>query len=99
MPDKNEKERRKQLQKDLQEKGLMEFEESLPISRELFLDLFDVLDQELEKKGCDDSLMLTKQFLKIKRVQNTDEVEKFLKENGGFCDCEVLYNVEEKFEN
>ena len=99
MPDKNEKERRKQLQKDLQEKALMEFEESLPISRELFLDLFDVLDQELEKKGCDDSLMLTKQFLKIKRVQNTDEVEKFLKENGGFCDCEVLYNVEEKFEN
>lgn len=43
--------------------------------------------------------MLTKQFLKIKRVRNTDEVEKFLKENGGFCDCEVLYNVEEKFED
>lgn len=49
MPDKNEKERRKQLQKDLHKKALMEFEESLPISRELFLDLFDVLDQELEK--------------------------------------------------
>lgn len=49
MPDKNEKERRKQLQRDLQEKALMEFEESLPIPIELFLDLFDVLDQEPEK--------------------------------------------------
>jgi predicted transcriptional regulator len=99
MPDKNEKERLKQLQKDLQEKTLMEFEESLPISRELFLDLFDFLYQELEKNGCDDSLKLTKQFLETNQVRNTDEVEKFLKENGGFCDCEVLYNVEEKIED
>jgi len=98
MPDKNEKKRRKQLQKGLQKKALMEFEESLPISRELFLDLFDVLDQELGKNGCDDSLKLTKHFLETNQVRNTDEVEKFLKENGGFCDCEVLYNVEEKFE-
>lgn len=99
MPDKKEKERRRQIQKELHEKAQKEFEESLPISRELFLDLFDALNQEPEKNGCDDSLKLTKQFLETNQVQNTDKVEKFLKENGGFCDCEVLYNVEEKFEN
>lgn len=96
--DKNEKERRRQIQKELQEKAQIKFEKSLPISKELFQNLFDFLDEEIEKNGCDDHLKLTKQFLETNQTQNIDEVENWLKENGGFCDCEVLYNVEEKFE-
>ena len=99
MPDKNEKERRKQIQKELQEKAQIEFENSLPISRELFQNLFDFLDAELEENGCDDSLKITKQYLDANKIQNIEEVENWLKENGGFCDCEVLYNVEELFED
>lgn len=98
MPDKEEKARRKQIQKELQEKAQIEFEKSLPISRENFQSLFDFLDEELEKNGCDDGLKLTKQFLETNHVTNIEEIENWLKENGGFCDCEVLYNVEEKFE-
>lgn len=98
MPDKTEKESRRQIHKELQEKAKIEFEKSLPISKELFQTLFDFLDEELEKNGCDDRLKFTKQFLEINKIQNVDEVENWLKENGGFCDCEVLYNVEEKFE-
>ena len=98
MPDKNEKARRRQIQKELQEKAQIEFENSLPISKQQFHNLFDFLDEELEKKGCDDSLKITKQFLETNKVQNIEEVENWLKENGGFCDCEVLYNVEELFE-
>lgn len=99
MPDKNEKERRRQIHKELQEKAKIEFEKSLPVSREIFQNLFDFLDEKLEEHDCDDSLTLTKQFLETSHVTNTEVVENWLKENGGFCDCEVLYNVEEKFEN
>jgi len=98
MPDKTEKARRKQIQKELQEKAQIEFEKSLPISRELFQKLFDFLDEEFEINDCDDSLKMTKQFLESQHIQNIEEVENWLKENGGFCDCEVLNNVEESFE-
>lgn len=98
MPDKTEKARRKQIQRELQEKARIKFEQSLPTSRELFQNSFDFLDEMLEKNTCDDSLKLTKQFLNFQNIQNREEVENWLKENGGFCDCEVLYNVEELFE-
>ena len=60
------------------------FEESLPIDRELFFQLFDYLDERLEKRGCNHDFSL--------------KVLEFLEENGGYCDCEVIFNVEEKFE-
>ncbi|WP_262696872.1 DUF2695 domain-containing protein [Chryseobacterium indoltheticum] len=41
---------------------------------------------------------MTKQFLESQHIQNMEEVKNWLKENGGFCDCEVLNNVEERFE-
>ena len=98
MPDKEEKARRKQIQKELRGKAQIEFEESLPVSREIFKKLFDFLDEKLEEHDCDDSLNLTNKFLETNHIENIEEVENWLKENGGFCDCEVLYNVEEKFE-
>lgn len=98
MPDKKEKERCSQIHKELQEKAKIEFDKSLPVSQEIFQNLFDFLDGKLEEHDCDDSLKLTKQFLETNLVENIDEVENWLKDNGGFCDCEVLYNVEEKFE-
>lgn len=98
MPDKTEKARRKQIQRELQEIARIKFEQSLPTSHELFQNLFDFLDEVLEKNTCDDSLKLTKQFLNSQNIQNREEVENWLKENGGFCDCEVLYNVEGLFE-
>ena len=30
--------------------------------------------------------------------KNIEEIENWLKNNGGYCDCEVLYNVEEMFD-
>lgn len=99
MPDKNEKERRRQIHRELQEKAKIEFEKSPPVSREIFQNLFDFLDEKLEEHDCDDSLKLSKQFLETNHITNIEEITNWLKENGGFCDCEVLYNVEEKFEN
>ncbi|MBQ0116916.1 MAG: DUF2695 domain-containing protein, partial [Flavobacterium sp.] len=99
MPDKNEIERRKQIKKELREKAKLEFENSLPISREKFNQLFDFLDNKLGEYDCDDSLKLTFEFFKEKEneTENISEIENWLKENGGYCDCEVLNNVEEMF--
>lgn len=62
MPDKNETERRRQIQKELNKKAQIEFEKNLPVSREIFQNLFDFLDEKIEENGCDDSLKMTKQF-------------------------------------
>ncbi|MBO6185033.1 MAG: DUF2695 domain-containing protein [Chryseobacterium sp.] len=82
----------------MQEKAQAEFEKSLPISREDFQKLFDYLEENLEENNCDNSLALTKQFWETNQIKNAEEVENWLKENGGFCDCEVLYKMEELFE-
>ncbi|MDU1889330.1 MAG: DUF2695 domain-containing protein [Dysgonomonas sp.] len=74
-----------------------EFEKSLPISRELFQELFDYLDEALEE-GCNDTLRLTETFLHSQSVRNVEEVLLWLNDKGGYCDCEVLANVEELFE-
>lgn len=98
MPSKEEKESRKQTLQELKNKTKAEFNNSLPISAEKFQKLFDHLDEELEEKGCDDTNNITINFLKDSNIGNIEEVMSWLRINGGYCDCEILANVEEKFE-
>ncbi len=83
---------------DLKRKTDHEFESSLPMDRENFQKLFDYLDTELTDKNCDDTNSLTKTFLLQSNIQKVDEVLEWLAEHGGYCDCEILANVEEQFE-
>lgn len=96
--DKSEKERRKQIRDELRQKQQEEFQKSLPMDREIFRKLFDHLDNQLEKISCDDTNKLTTDFLQKNKIQNTENIISWLAENGGYCDCEILANVEEKFE-
>lgn len=96
---KNEKERRKQLKNEWKQKQQEEFEQNLPMDRGIFEKLFDVLDQQLEENGCDDTNRLTTKFLQAHKIENIENILKWLAENGGYCDCEILANVEELFEN
>lgn len=98
MPGKNEKERRKQIMNDLKIKADQEFENSLTMSREMFKKLFDHLDILLHKKGCDKTNSLTKTFLSQYNIEKVPEVLEWLADHGGYCDCEILANVEEQFE-
>lgn len=91
----NKQEKKLKLKAWKQEKKI-EFEKSLPMNREIFEQLFEYLDKKLNNEKCLHNLSLTKEFL----IQNNilqDNVINWLKENGGYCDCEVLYNIEEKF--
>ncbi|WBV61821.1 DUF2695 domain-containing protein [Chryseobacterium camelliae] len=96
---KNEKEHRKQIRNEWKQKQQQEFEQNLPMNREVFGKLFDFLDYQLRKSDCDDTNNLAKQFLKKNKITDVENILNWLSENGGYCDCEILANVEEKFEN
>lgn len=65
------------------------------MKKEYFMSLFDYLDNRLE--DCDHHMTLTMAFLNENGIENVGEVLAWLREKGGYCDCEVL-NVEEQFE-
>ena len=92
--DKNE---RKKILRELKEKKKAEFEKSVPISRDLFEELFDFLDRQIEKNGCNHSVEITTSFLNERNILS-EPVLNWLEEHGGYCDCEVLMNVENTFE-
>jgi hypothetical protein len=94
-----EQERRKQLLKELKEKEEQQFELSLPIDREDFLDLFNYLDAELESYACDNTLKLTENFLKTKNIHDISAIKEWLSNHGAYCDCEILANIEERFDS
>ena len=93
-----EKSKRKEILKAIKEKELAEFRQNLPMSEDKFIRLFELLDAELHAHGCDHSLKLTKQILSNLCVKDVLSVLAWLEEQGGYCDYEVMMNVEEKFE-
>ncbi len=97
MPSKAEKQRRKELHRELARKEYEDFLKSLPIDKTIIIELFDFLDLELGERECNHDYQITQEFLKQKGVNNESLFDWF-QENGGYCDCEILYNVEEKFE-
>ena len=97
MSGQSEKDKRKEILRQLKAKDRANFDNSLPIDSAMFHELFDHLDENLGDE-CDHSLTMTTEFLKEKGIENIDKVVEWLNDNGGYCDCEVLANVEEKFE-
>jgi hypothetical protein len=56
--------------------------------------LFHMLDQRLPEAGCNHTRRLTDAWL-AERGHPTEHVHRWLDDNGGFCDCEILANSEE----
>ncbi|WP_442590846.1 DUF2695 domain-containing protein [Pedobacter sp. AW31-3R] len=92
-----DKARRKQIRDEFRLKVREEFEASLPMSRDKFSGLFDNLDATLQKEICKDDHSLTIWFLNLIGVDNPGDVVSWLIANNGFCDCEILANVEDQF--
>ena len=65
---------------------------SIPMPQQDLRDLFDHLDSF--GAPCDHTLRHTTAFLQ-KRGLDPERVMPWLREHGGYCDCEVLANVEE----
>ena len=75
-------------------------QESLQASMKLSVSdlrgLLDHLDSALSS-GCDHTLTKTQGFLAARNL-DTDVVIPWLREHGGYCDCEVLANVESAYD-
>ena len=93
-----EKSKRKEILKAIKEKELAEFRQNLPMPEDKFIRLFELLDAQLHARGCDHDLKLTEQILSNLGVKDVLSVLTWLEEQGGYCDCEVMMNVEQKFE-
>ena len=97
MPSKTEKERRKKLHLELAKKEQDEFLRTVPLEKSIIIELFDFLDNELGENECNHNYQLTNEFLKSKQVES-EKIFEWFREQGGYCDCEILYNIEERFE-
>lgn len=87
---------KKELLKQYASQQRAKFIASLPMPVEGFMELFDYLDASEEK--CMGDLRMTIAFLE-ENDYPVNEVVNWLRHNGAGCDCEVLLNVEEHFED
>ena len=71
--------------------------EEMPISLAHLGQLFDYLDLALEV-GCDHTPKITIAFLNENKLSQ-NIILPWLQEQGGYCDCEILANVEEAWES
>jgi hypothetical protein len=106
MPSKAEKERRKALVQQIQQKERAEARARKPIADADLKALFEHLETTLfEQRGdkiwchCDHTLNKSRAFLESRAVQNVDEICTWFGEYGGYCDCEVAANVTESWED
>ena len=98
MPSKAEKRRRAQLVEAVARRETDEAESRMPISLDDLTDLFDHLDLQLPNKGCDHTSRITEAFLRNKKL-DVATIVPWLEEYGGYCDCEILANVEDSWQN
>ncbi len=98
MPSKAEKKRRAALVQAIVDKDTKEAIAAMPISFHDLKDLFDYLDIQLEESGCNHSPKITIGFLESRQLK-TEIILNWLQKQGGYCDCEILWNVEESWED
>jgi hypothetical protein len=85
--------RKRELKRAFKEREKESARSAMPLSEEQLNDLLDYLDERLPEVGCDHSLRLTREWAATNAVEAralATSVEHF----GGFCDCEVLANVD-----
>ena len=66
--------KRKALKRQIAQQEFVQFRSTLPMDEELFPKLFDYLDEELGKKGCHHTIILTQAFLDINKISNQMQV-------------------------
>jgi hypothetical protein len=86
-------ERRKEIRRALRDAERRTAEHGLPASKVVLRALFDYVDARLEE-GCDQTLKHTLEFANRHNLESNSLV-KWLNEYGGYCDCEVIANVQD----
>lgn len=68
-----------------------------PLAGEQLASLFQFVETSVDGHDCDHSRRFTEQWLKNEGAPRTAVIE-WLESNGGFCDCEVIYNAQDHWE-
>jgi len=97
MPDKNEKARRKSIQRTAREDARQKVRDTLPVPAPVLKALFEYVDQQLKSTECDHTHRHALDFLRSNALPE-QAVVCWLKDNHGYCDCETLWNSEEVLE-
>ena len=95
MPTKDEKRRRRELTSTLAAEVRAADEARMPFSKETLSALLDHLDTALfegKRCLCDHTLRRTQSFMTDEHAWS-DAARQWLGDHGGFCDCEVVFNV------
>ena len=92
----SDRDRKKALKQQFKSRERADAEARLPLPRSELAALFDRLDELLTDSDCDHSLRHTEAFL-AERALDSATVLLWLRESGGYCDCEVLANVEDEW--
>jgi hypothetical protein len=87
--------RKKQLKTQWRDEQRTTAFAALPLPVRELKAMFDMLDVELPRKGCDHSRRLTRAWLHL-HGHDVERVFAWLDTQSGFCDCEVLANVEQQ---
>jgi len=98
MPSHEEKLKRKAAKNAVRQAEQVRIEARLPMPPAQMKALFDFVDQRLTESECDHTFRHTTAFLDSQKIQE-DAVLAWLENAGGYCDCEVLCNAEEKLES
>jgi hypothetical protein len=87
--------RKRQIEAMQQMNGeeLAAYLESLPISESQIEKLFGFIEDELDKTPCDHTLKNSMRFM-MRNMLPFPKVTAWLNDNGGYCDCKVLENIE-----
>ena len=94
---KEEKRRRAALVQTIVAENTKKAIEEMPISLVHLGELFNYLDIKLED-GCDHTPRITIAFLTSTEL-SSESILPWLQEQDGFCDCEILANVEESWQS
>ncbi len=86
---------KEQLLRDWREQEKRKLADLIPMSHEELRSLFDLLDRK-NSPACDHTLRETTGFL-IHRGHDVERVVGWLHDHGGYCDCEVIFNVASTF--
>ena len=89
-----EKQRRREIKRELKRKEQAEFEALLPASKDDLRALFEYVGNSEE--ACDHTLKDSLTFIRDRGLPKT-KVMAWLEKHGGHCDCEVISNVEDKW--
>jgi hypothetical protein len=96
MPDRPDKQGRKDKLHQWRALRRAAAREKLPLSGEQMRAMFDMLDTALPGSGCDHTLRLVREWAG-KRGVPFEGLAAWCHDNGGNCDCEVLANCEERW--